>query len=197
MAQPLLIIVNGIPATGKTTTSHKLAADLDMACVSKDEIKEFLADRLSVRTLDDSRRIGALSFQMLFLLMESTLSHGEDIIVECPFYYEKDQPKVQQILANTNARCIEVYCITDPEVRKERFLNRANSSERHPSHMDTHPGRVIPDETEEEIVAKYAPLELGPVITLDNTEFTEAAYKHMLKAVHNAIQYEGDASKGE
>ena len=44
--KPLLIIVNGLPGTGKTTLARRLAADLGLPTFSRDGLYETLYDAL-------------------------------------------------------------------------------------------------------------------------------------------------------
>ena len=43
---PRLLIVNGLPGSGKTTLSRELAPRLGLPLISKDDIKELLFDQL-------------------------------------------------------------------------------------------------------------------------------------------------------
>jgi len=43
-----LIIINGLPGTGKTTIAKPMAEQLGFPLVSKDTIKEFLFDTIGV-----------------------------------------------------------------------------------------------------------------------------------------------------
>ncbi len=194
MGKPILILVNGIPGTGKTTISRKLAKGLDLPCVGKDDIKEFLFDHIETDTIERAKDVGAVSFEMLYAFIQTSLSRGLSIIVECPFYYEFGHGRIAQIVASATAICIEVYCDSDPTIRRQRFRDRQGTPGRHPGHFDQH--HINSQETDEEVAAKYAPLAVGPVIRLDTTEFTDEAYKRMLKEVRDAIQYEGDTAKG-
>ena len=51
---PLLVIVNGAPASGKTTLARRLADTLRLPLLERDGLKEVLADHLEVADLAQS-----------------------------------------------------------------------------------------------------------------------------------------------
>jgi len=85
-----LIIVCGLPGSGKTTLAKELSRKLKITCIHKDSIKENLYEILELSTLEDSKRIGGQSIQLLYKLTEEQLENGLDLIIEAPFYFEED-----------------------------------------------------------------------------------------------------------
>ena len=55
---PRLLIVNGLPGSGKTTLSRELAPRLGLPLISKDDIKELLFDQLGWSDREQSKRFG-------------------------------------------------------------------------------------------------------------------------------------------
>src|SRR5262245_13500660 len=86
MAQPSLIIVTGLPATGKTTLARRLAADLRLPLVTKDEIKERLFDQLGWHDRAWSLRLGQATYDLLYYFVEALLAAGCSAIVEGNFH---------------------------------------------------------------------------------------------------------------
>jgi hypothetical protein len=62
--QPLVLIVSGPPASGKTTIGRPLARALALPFLSKDLFKEILFDSLASSDREWSRRIGLASMQL-------------------------------------------------------------------------------------------------------------------------------------
>ncbi|MEU4695174.1 AAA family ATPase [Actinoplanes sp. NPDC023714] len=55
----MFVLVGGWPASGKSTLARALAAELGIACLAKDEIKEALMDGLGApATVERSRELG-------------------------------------------------------------------------------------------------------------------------------------------
>ena len=68
-----LIIVCGLPASGKTTIASALSKDLKIACLHKDSIKENLYEIMEMETLEDSKKVGLYSIMLQFRLAEEML----------------------------------------------------------------------------------------------------------------------------
>jgi predicted kinase len=179
--KPTLVIIHGIPGTGKTTLAYKLAKDLKLPCLGKDMLKEFLFDTLGTRDLEWSQTLGGATLRMLYVFIDHMMQRGESIIIECPFYTEAARPILAKTLDETGANCIELYCKTDPAVRRERFRARIKDGTRHPGHTD--PARMSngPEPTQ------YPPLEIGELITVDTTHFNDQAYQKLLTQVRAVL----------
>ncbi|MEM7801123.1 MAG: AAA family ATPase, partial [Chloroflexota bacterium] len=85
MSKPTVIIVTGHPAAGKTTLAHRLAQEIGMLLIWKDQIKESLFDSLGADTVADSRRLGRATWDLLYLQIENLLKARLPFIVEGNF----------------------------------------------------------------------------------------------------------------
>ena len=66
MRPPLLVVVTGMPAAGKTTVAESLSRSLSLPLVAKDAVKERFYDTLGTGDLEWSERLGTASFALLF-----------------------------------------------------------------------------------------------------------------------------------
>lgn len=131
-----LIIVCGLPATGKTSLAKALSEKLKIPCLHKDEIKESLYDSLKLSTLEDSRRIGKTAIELLLLYAKHKIRDEIDFILEAPFAYEEDVFNFQTWGKRYDLDIFIVICTVDNQVRYERFTSRP----RHAAHHDMERG---------------------------------------------------------
>ena len=80
--KPLLIIVNGLPGTGKTTLANRLATDTKLPVFSRDGLYETLYDALDSRYDGVLARLGSASFSLLYYVTGLVLAAGRSLIVE-------------------------------------------------------------------------------------------------------------------
>jgi predicted kinase len=159
-----LVLVSGLPGSGKTTLAGPLAEALGFAMLSKDVIKEQLHDALGDVDPDpseSSRRLGATAMELLWRLAEDQV----DVVLEANFRPDAHQ---KEKVAGLGGRPVEVHCTCPPELALERFANRPD---RHPVHA----ARTF----SEDQVPEYGPVALGPVIEVDTTHQVDV---HVLAA---------------
>jgi len=132
---PVLIVIGGWPATGKTTFARQVGARLGLPVVNKDTIKELLWDRLGDGDVDWSHRLGIAAFGVLDMIATDMLRSGTDLIVEGNFHTEYGM-SLQTVADDASARVLLVVVNAPPDVIVQRFRARIESGERHPAHPD-------------------------------------------------------------
>ena len=130
---PKLIIVCGLPGSGKTTLAKALSKKLGIACLCKDDIKEKLYESMNLSTLEDSKRIGKPAVDIMLYLAEQQLASGVDVIIESPFNFPEDYPLFEDWKEKYNLDLYSIICSTSFSERRKRFLTR----KRHEAHHDT------------------------------------------------------------
>ena len=89
MKSPLLVVVTGPPASGKSSIARDLAEELEIPFLSKDELKERLYEELgSGDELEEA--IERSSTAILYSVARSNLTVGVSVLVESNFDRESD-----------------------------------------------------------------------------------------------------------
>lgn len=184
-AKPFVVIVNGPPGAGKTTIGKRIALDLALPFLSKDDIKESLFDTLGWKDRDWSRKVGYASIVVMFNVTEALLAAGKSLVVESAFHTEFDTPRFRELRSKYGCTLLQLYFEANEDVLLERFRIRAGSDKRHPGHGD---GAIVEELRLRLEGGTYSPLDVeGRLITVDTTDFATVDYRGVLKAVQDVI----------
>jgi predicted kinase len=126
----VIVVVAGVPGSGKTTLARDLAPELGLPLLSKDTIKEALFDALGTGDLAWSRALGRAAHVVLYALA----AEAGSAVLESHFW----PGKAEEELAALGRPLIQVYCRCPVELALERYRRRAVSPDRHPGHLPEH-----------------------------------------------------------
>ncbi len=132
-----VIIICGLPGSGKTTLAQALSKELNIACLHKDVLKESLYTLLDMKTFEDSVKSGQLSMALLLELAERMVANNIDIMLEAPFLFEEDYKIFQKWIDEHKATITTIICSISDEERIKRFMTRP----RHEAHHDLERGQ--------------------------------------------------------
>ncbi len=161
---PLVVVVTGPPAAGKTTIAGELAARLRLPLVAKDTIKEALFDGLGTGDLAWSQRLGEATYLTMLALAEEFVGLGSGLVLEANFIRGRGAR-----LAQLPARFFQVHCSAPLDVLTERYAGRR----RHPGHVDSVRLEALREAVE---TGRHDPLDLpGETINLDTSRPVDLA----------------------
>jgi predicted kinase len=122
-----LVMVNGLPGSGKTTLATALAEALPAPLVSKDALKEAIAGAVPAAS---SSTLGAVAMEAAWSLAASMPG---TVVIEAWWFKPRDLPFAEAGLRRCEARAVvEVWC----EVPADVALRRCDDRQRHPVHDD-------------------------------------------------------------
>ena len=181
-AGPLVVIVTGLPCTGKTTIARQIAAAHGLPLATKDEYKELLFDVLGWGDRAQSRCLGLAAVGVLDLFTQSHVRATQPCVVECNYKPEAAAGLIG-LQQRHPFRPFQVVCRTDGSVLLERFAARTGT--RHPGHGD----EDLIDESRPQLLAgEYAPLDIGGTLwVVDTTEWGSVDLVPLLDAIGDAL----------
>jgi predicted kinase len=168
-----VVLVSGVPGTGKSTIAGPLAAELGFALLAKDRIKEVLADALDVGAgvpvgrvpglwilgpVDPelSRRLGAAAMELMWALAADTPA----VVLDANFWV--DDERLRRRIRALSACPVEVHCTCPVPLAAQRY--QARSGSRHRIHAQRGAGGIL---RPEHIARSARPAGAGPVIAVD------------------------------
>jgi predicted kinase len=160
MDEDVVVVVTGIPASGKTTLATALSAQLGWPLISKDVVKEALFDSLGSGDLHWSQRLGRAGH----VVMYSVAALIPRVIVEAHFQRGIAEPELLAL----NRQIVQVYCRCPVGLAADRYRRRIDDPDRHAGHL--------PEHQSDEVIERWmkdapTPLDLpnAPLVEVDTT----------------------------
>jgi predicted kinase len=183
----MLIVVTGLPCSGKTNLGRRISRQFKIPFISKDGFKERLFDTLGWSDRAWSKKLSGASYEMLFYALEELLEVGQSCVLEANFDPQVHGEPLANITQKFQTRVVQIHCVTQPEILLERFRKRWERGERHPGHAD----HVTMPEMESLVKQKILPLELpGPVFGLDTTDLEHLETAPLFTTLRTEIEAE-------
>ena len=125
LARPVLVVVVGLPGTGKSYFSRRLAERFPMAVLETDALRKALFGQPTYSP-EESARL----FRAVHSLIESLLRRGIPVLLDATNLVEANREHLYHIAEKTGARLILARTEAPPEVVRERLARRQQATER-------------------------------------------------------------------
>lgn len=175
-----IIIIAGMPASGKSTVAAKISKAFGYPILEKDAIKEELFDTIGFTNYAEKRRHDVAATAVLLRCTDALLQGGSSFICVNNFRPEV-QAQLQEILDRNECKCVTVFFGGDADEFYKRYVERDQKHLRHLGHVlqDHYPPRegdsLDYTMTRQEFAEKFEQLGMadfhieGPRIEVDAT----------------------------
>ena len=117
---PILIVVGGLPATGKSTVASALARQTGFTFVRVDRIEQAIIDSSGL-----CPPLGPVGYTVAYGVAAEQLRHGISVVAECVNPLGVTRDAWRDVAAGQGARLVEVELVcTDQGAHRERARTR-------------------------------------------------------------------------
>jgi predicted kinase len=118
--EPVLVVVGGLPATGKSTVASALARQAGFTYVRVDRIEQAIIDSAGLR-----QPLGPVGYTVAYGVAAEQLGHGLSVVAECVNPLGVTRDAWRDVAAGHGARLVEVELVcTDRARHRERATTR-------------------------------------------------------------------------
>lgn len=124
MVGKLLVLINGLPGSGKTTLGRALAPALNARFLSKDAVKEALAG--CIGDAEHVPTLGGIAMDAVWALAQETSASA---VIDSWWFKPRDLLFAKAGIQTTGAdRIAEIWCDVPPTVAKSRYQRRRRAA---------------------------------------------------------------------
>jgi hypothetical protein len=119
-ARSALILVGGLPGTGKSTLAAGLAAETGWQLIRSDEIRRHQSEGPD-RYAPESR---AAVYEELFSAAREQLANGESVILDASWISAEERGLAAQVAEDTESELLSICCVCDDSIGADRIKER-------------------------------------------------------------------------
>jgi glucokinase len=175
------VLVNGVPASGKTTVGQALGAHLHAPVLGLDTVKEVLFEELGHHDADRDwgRQLGRASLESIWALL-ADFPADSTVVVEAWFRSAPHDAVIRGLDRGGVDQWVEIWCHAPPDVLAARYGARSRHAG-HPSAAD-YVGEL------RELALTATPMALAEYLKVDTTDIalvdTDAIARWVTERLH-------------
>jgi len=123
-AEPVLVVISGLPGTGKSYFSKQLAERIPFLVLESDALRRALFSPPGYSSQESSQL-----FQAIYRLVEELLERGIPLILDATNLSERLRERLYSIADRLSIKLVLVRVEAPPEVVRERLERRAGDSD--------------------------------------------------------------------
>jgi predicted kinase len=162
-----VVLVNGVPASGKSTVARAIAEAKGWPLLTLDTVKEAIFAHLGTGDRDYNRLLGRASYQAIFALV-GDFPKGATAVIDAWFGFQPVELLNEHLARAGAGKVAEVWCHAPAEIIGERY--RARLGQRHAGHLGE---SYVPELIE--LAGRARPLGGFPLFAVDTTVPIDAA----------------------
>jgi glucokinase len=174
------IIVNGPPASGKSTIAREMASSFNLPILARDTIQEVLYDVIGTGDREYNRMLGRAGMAVIWAVIAHFPLDASVIIDTWCRYPPYDWVRQGLDTAGID-RFVEIWCHAPGEILSSRYLSRVGV--RHAGH----PGKEFAVELIE-IAKKAVPMGIGDLFLVDTSTPEPVDYRKMALWVSQKLE---------
>jgi len=170
MAQrPLLVLVGGPPASGKTTLARRVAGALSLPLLSRDAITEWIAEGAGTESLAETERLARGAIRVFYETGAELLRAGAGVVMEQAFQRGVAEDQVRVLIEGAGA--VQITCVLPPEEAVRRYVARFERGERHAANFDAARIKRVRSGQRQIDWSRFEPLDLEiPTLRVDTAD---------------------------
>ena len=131
LAHPVLVVISGLPGTGKSHFSRQLTERVPLAMLETDALRKALVPSPTYRASESSRL-----FRLTHALIGELLDRGVPVLLDATNLVEARRRRLYTIADQRDVKLVLVRMEAPPEVVRERLLGRKQDEQREEEHSD-------------------------------------------------------------
>jgi len=129
-----IIVLAGMPASGKSTTAKAIAGAFGLPIIAKDTLKESLFDVLGFENYGQKRKLDHAANALLVSITESMIQSNTPVILDNNFD-KISAEALDRLCRESDCHCITVMFDGDTEAFYQRYVERDRLHKRHLGHI--------------------------------------------------------------